>query len=415
MAATVQTLTTAQDILREIYDDMREAVYHQQILFYRLRKRTAKMKGKQLVFPIHVERNWGTGPRPETGTGAQYPVYLPTPGSQGWDQGLLRVAHYYGGFTVTGVALDAAAGEGGLVNLLNTEMTGLKRDMTSDPARDVYGDGTGKIAAITEDGVGGGLTATVDSIAHLIKRRPVVVAVRSTGLDAVENTISSWDSDTKIVTFASALEASADSTYGLFPLGIHTEAGGNTSSAANQALVGLETIVAEGGAYAGIDRTAGTYNGFFDGVVLNTGGDGLQPDTMMEMWHLIQHTNDGKTSLILTSPRHWRELGGLMYPMRGWEGNIVMLDGGYRSLNWNGIPVVPDPHCPDGRMYWLDERNLFIDEQVPFHMNETGGGYLRYIGTGATAEDKYEARAEWRLQLTCPLPNTQGVIIGLAD
>jgi len=419
MALTTGDLSAAQDILKEIYDQTIPTVFNNEtVLLSRLKRRQGKIVGKQFVFALRTTRNFGTAARPETGVSGTSPGsqthYLPPPGSQGFDQGILTPAHYYSGFKLTGPAVDAAQGEGTLVDLLAANMDGARRDIAKKVNRHLFSDGSGAFGKISSGGLSTTLTITPDVNQFEVGDKYAACASND-GSSAVEVVVTSIDkANSKITVDVNT----AEDNEILVSQGLAS----TYASEYLNAIEGLDLITADSTGprfrtdtnktkYAGIDKAN---NAFWEGTRID-GSNGLTIDLMLQAIQEVRGAN-GKTSLIITSPKQWRAYGNLMYPDRRWVDKVERLDGGFEYLDCIGIPVVYDIDCHDDVMYFLDESTLTLlteGSENPTFITDQSGNAIRFVGTGSTAEDAFEVRLKWRVQLACNNCKANAVIHSL--
>lgn len=400
MAGTTDAmdLSDANAILKYMYlPGFREAFNNSKILLNRLKRRKATMQGDRIVFAFHKSRNFGTGPRAETGTDVANPPYLPAPGHQGWAQGYLQSKYYYGRFKITGAALSRAKGSGALVDLLGMEMQGIKADVAKHVNRDVYRDGTAAWAKIT---TGADSTTQVVDTTQLLEPGMQLVAATSTGASGLAFKVSTVDSETQITIDPQRSTTTNDLLY---PGGLYNT---DVSSAYGNAIAGLKQIITNPTHfdvdYAGIDRSVAG-NSFVDGSVIS-GAGGLSIDLMLETQQEMNKKAEGKLSLIVGHPIQWRAYGNLMAPDRRWVDKIRKLDGGFDSLEFNGVPFVPDWDCQKDTLWFLDEDTFEFAEEDPIDFIDEDGAVLCRVGSGTTAEDAFEATLVWRMNLLCRNP-----------
>lgn len=63
------------------------------------------------------------------------------------------------------------------------------------------------------------------------------------------------------------------------------------------------------------------------------------------------------------------------------RGSKYVLDGGYKALEFDGIPVIADPHCPAGTMLFLNTKYVRVRQLPSIMAPEQKGGYIRLHGT----------------------------------
>lgn len=380
MAATAQTKATAEAILKEMTAKLSEIIWNRRIMLQRLGRKRGNLAGKHLVFPIHASPNYGTGPRAESGT-------LPPAGSQGYEQGKLKPSAYYGRFKVSGWALDAATDKASMVNLLGREMKGAINDVRNDLARDMYGNGSGRLAAVTN--TANSTTVTVDTVKYLRVGQPVVFATESTGAVIAANseqTILTINKANNTFTVGAAADVTAG-THSVFPQGVT----GGVADAANNAIAGFLQAFSTTLDYAGITRSS---DRFYDPKTIDASATGLTLEALSEGLFEVEREG-GTPSIILVSPANYDRVGFALAPDRRFGGMQMKLEGGWTALDFHGVPVVRDYNCPDGYVYVLDESTLGIEYLVEASWMDRDGAILKWVDN----EDAYEAVVYTRPQL----------------
>jgi hypothetical protein len=410
-------LAQATEILKYHYlPGVDDAFNNETVLLKRFKRRKATVMGDRYIFSLHKTRNWATAPRAETGvaTGIGSAVdYLPPPGVQVYDQAELQRTHYYGRFKVTGASLSAAKGEGAMIDLLGREMTGIKDDVVKTINRALCGENRGALALVTGADTGT-YDIPVNTTARLEVGMPITLADMTGGACAngtPSQVIVSIDEAGKTFNVA-ADPGDVGSSDAVFLDGEH----GSTFASSYYGMPGLEHIVnSTTGLYANINRSSTTpANTWWDAERVD-GSGGLSIDLMLDTQQRMRKNANGKLSLILTGAKQWRAYGNLIDPSRRWAGTIKKLDGAFDSLDFNGVPIVWDPDIDDGQMYFLDESTWTILEEEPLGFMDRDGSVLTRVGSGATAEDAYEATLVWRGNLRCGNPHRNAVIYDLPE
>jgi hypothetical protein len=414
MAATTQTFDVSgyndiQDVLKEYYAPaLADTVYSQTVLLDRLRKRQGTLVGKQLVWPIRAGRNWGVGPRGEVGVYASATNTLPPTGAQKYSQGVLNAASYWGRFAITGEALDASQGDmAAMIDVLDKEMTGLTSDLAKAVNRDLFSSGKAGYLALLKSSPSSGTTFTVDQTARLEVGMPIVIASIAAGATGEAATITAIDETTKEIEVDTNVSGTLD-VDGVFLQGLHNT---NVSSAYGNACESLNSIISASGTYAGINR-ATTGNEFWQANVLD-GSAGLDFDLMRQAIRDGERKGNGKHSLIVGSFQQWQKIGNLVQPDRRWQSSIQTLDGGWRAIEFEGVPVVYDFDCDDDKLYFIDESTMELCEQTPLGFEDRDGLIMRWAGQGTNGVDIYEVAAKYRFNLKCDNPAANSVINNL--
>lgn len=117
------------------------------------------------------------------------------------------------------------------------------------------------------------------------------------------------------------------------------------------------------GTYAGIAR--GTYVDWAGNVVANGGvARALTFDLMREMRREIYEACGEMPDLIMCDPTQHEAYGKLFGDQRRYvqevtiRGQKIVLDGGYRALEFDGIPIIMSTNHPAGTMTFLNTANV---------------------------------------------------------
>ena len=110
------TLTTLADILKEFYlGPIQEQLNNEVLCLELFEKVTTDWAGKQVVIPVHLDRN--------TGVGVSKAGSLPTAGEQTYDQLVVTAENLYGRFQITGDAISAMkSSKGTFAGYVDAEM-----------------------------------------------------------------------------------------------------------------------------------------------------------------------------------------------------------------------------------------------------------------------------------------------------
>lgn len=127
-------------------------------------------------------------------------------------------------------------------------------------------------------------------------------------------------------------------------------------------LTGLEAAISDTGTYGGIDRSV--YTWWQAKVMSNhatTPGTAatLSLDKMMRMFLALSDGND-QPDLILCGLATWHEYFKLMESKIDIHTTVgqKMADYGFQTLEFMGKPIMADPNCPEGIMYFLNSKYL---------------------------------------------------------
>lgn len=118
----------------------------------------------------------------------------------------------------------------------------------------------------------------------------------------------------------------------------------------------------------------------------------------------------GVVSLLQTNHPIYRLYGSLLTAAKQYEGMAMELDGGFKALKVNGIPMVKDVECPDYTIYCIDESTMSLGVVDDWQWLDDGGGILKRLD----GKDVYEGVLVRDMQLLCNKPIANCVIRDVA-
>lgn len=394
MPASMQTVSA---ILKEVYQPGINDQLNNEVLALKRIKRTSKgvdkVGGRDAYFAIHTTRNEGIGARNEM-------ELLPTAGQQGYARGHVSLKYQYGGVQLSGQTFELASTDyQAFASAVDEELKRLREDLAVDLNRQVYGDGTGRLATVVS---ATGNTITVDNANGRNVRKGMVIDVYAAGGTGTAKAAS------RLVT------------------GVNYDANTVTINGAAPTLAAGDIIVREGNVnrewtgYDKIIRNSGTLHDvdpatepLWRSVVDATGGE-ISELRMIEMVHKIR-AEGGKTSVILTSQgltrKYWQILQGMRQIV-----NTTEFTGGYKGLGFvteNGeIPLVSDWTAPEGTMQFINEGEIRVLQTHDWKfMDRDGGGMWDKV----PGYDAYRAMLFQYSELATFRRNTHGKFTGLTE
>jgi len=359
--------------------------------------------GRKWFFAAHTKRN-------ESGTATAEGGNIPLPGQQGYEDFSDGIKHFYKQFEITGYAMEISERNvGRFLSLLEGETEGTINDARHDLNRQGYGDGTGTLAVWAAEAAN---TITVDTVQYL--RVGMFIDFINSSTDAVQvanRKITAINSTTKVVTYDGADAA------GSIGSGTAVCITGNWKKEIN----GLRNII-NSTTYPilhGVDgSTAG--NEFWQGKVLSGGSATFDEDQGQQMLDDLA-TEGWETELLITTRGIRRRYVNTLKAQKRFNDSMSgMLHGGFKTIDFNGVPLTIDDQCPKGYMFFLRPSDLawFYLNANDFRWLQRDGKILRMtIGVGTNGEDRDNWRATlYRYHdLACKRRKTQGMISSLAD
>lgn len=346
-------LTAAQAVLKEDYiGPVREQMNNDNPVINKLVKNKQEATGKRFFVPLHIGRNDGIGYRAE---GAA----LPTAGSQQYKETTANVAYLYGGIEITGPTIKAMRNDkGAFIRALESEMKGLTRDLKDQRSRALFGDGTGRLATFTTIN-----TTTNTLIVDKVKYFQIgmnIDIVNNSGTVTVSNrNITAIDKSGKTITISGAAVTTAVTDFAVVTGDYNIEA------------MGLGGIMSSSLTLQGL--APGTYGWWKPSVQSNSGTPRAISQALMRLAIDSSELEGGKIDMITTSYGVRASLEALM------QQNVrfvkpLELEGGYKVLEYDGIPLMVDRYHESNRMYFIDSGEIDLYQLSDFEWMEDDKG-----------------------------------------
>lgn len=373
------TLETADKALKQVYlgvvaDQLNIGINP---FLAKIQQTESDIWGNEIVKLVPYGLNGGVGAGDETGE-------LPKAGGNPYERFRVELKNLYGTIELSDKAIRASkSSTGAFVNLLNAEMEGLLKASKFNLGRMLFGDGSGKLA--TAKAVGSdGRTVALDSVRNFMEGMIVDYYVKGattpfkTGLRVV-----SVDRGAKKIVLDDATFATA------------TEGGFFTVQGSNgKELTGLEAIFSDRDLY-GLKRNAHSW--------LNPGSsEDMAPSstTVQAGLDFMEEVADSQADLIVCSYDYRRKLVEELTANRI-NMDYMHLDGGYKALTFNGIPLVADRFAPSGTVYLLNTKDFKLHQLGDWRWLEGDGGQVIKQKAGAPA---YTATLVKYADLICDKP-----------
>jgi hypothetical protein len=299
---------------------------------------------------------------------------------------------------------------GRFLNLMEGETEGAVNDARYSLNREGYGDQTGTLAVWVAEAAN---TVTVSTVQYL--RVGMFIDFINSSTDAVQaanRKITAINQTTLVVTYDGA-DAS-----GVIGSGTAICLTGNWKREIN----GLRNIIGpDAAAYPSLHNVNGTTAGneYWQGKVF-TGSGTFDEDQGQQVLDAVSAEGYETELLITTRGIRRRYVNTLKAQKRFNDSMAGVLHGGFKTIDFNGVPMTIDDQCPKGYMFFLRPSDLlwFYLGGNDFRWLRRDGRILRMTtGVGALGEDKDNWRATlYRFHdLGCKRRKTQALIKTLAD
>lgn len=387
------TLETAEKALKSVYlnvvaDQLNVGVNP---LLAKIEQTSADVWGKEIIKLVPYGLNGGIGAGTETGS-------LPTPAPNNYDRFKLELKNLYGTIELSDKAIRASqSNTGAFVNLLNAEMEGLLKASKFNLGRMLYGDGSGTLAKVAEAQTTASATIALDSVRNIMEGMVVDVisasgsaysdftGVRVKSVDRVNKTIT-------VETVATSKLAQGDSV--------------TVQGSLNNELTGLGAIFSDKDLY-GLSRAERSW---------------LAPKTYSEVGAI-------SSSKIQSAIDYVDEIAGSQIDFivcsydvrRKYLDHLALtrtnidymnLDGGFKALSYNGIPLIADRFVEEGDMYLLNSKDFKIHQLCDWRWLEGDNGKVIKQKAGSAT---YGATLVKYADMICDKPIGQVKLSGITD
>ena len=323
------------------------------------------------------------------------------------------MAYHYGRISVTGPTIAASRNDAGaIVRALESEIKGVTNDLKKDLNYQMFNDGTSRRCLVNGDPGSEGTTLTVDSpgTKYLYDGMVINIINPSTGVANDSSiTITTVNSTTACTT--SAIDTAVADNDWVIATGSHD--GGGVLVSDSYEMMGLKGIVDDA-----------TYVDVFEGITrstspwwkcsTNTNDDnsGTNRDLTLQLMQdslTSVEKNGGKTDLLLTTPDLRDAYAALLVADKRFV-YTLKLDGGFKGLEYSGMPLVSDPDATENCIYFLDTSHLYIMQTADWDWMSKDGSVLNRVAD----KDAYEAVLYWYADLATDKPRAHAFLRDVA-
>ena len=385
------TLTSADNALKQIYlgvvaDQLNTAVNP---LLARFEQTTSDVWGKEIRKLAPFGINGGIGAGTEDGE-------LPDAASNNYAQFVLTLKNLYGTIEISDKAIRASENSAGaFVNLLEAEMEGLIKASKFNFGRMLFGDGSGTLCKITSVS---GNELTVDAVNNLIEGM-VVDVIGNSGKTAVVSARRIVDVDRagKKVTLSGATIGTGTVSAGDFL---------TVQGSYGKEITGLGAIFGDSATLYGLNRASNKWLAPYKKTAST-----LSDVTIQTAMDTLDEVAGSTADFIVCSSGVKRAYQDYLITNRT-NVDVMNLQGGYKAISYNGIPVVSDRFCPTGTMYVLNTGDFHLHQLCDWRWLEGDDGkIIKQVAN----KPVYTATLVKYADLICDRPIGQAVISGITE
>lgn len=381
-------LTTAQNALKDAYlvAACNQLNTKTNPLLAKIKQSSSDVYGRQIIKMAPVGLNGGVGAGSETDE-------LPKAYENNYVQFKTTLKNLYGTIEISDKAIRASANNSGaFVDLLNAEMEGLLTASKFNLGRMLYGDGTGALAKVTAYSNG---TATVDSVKNLMEG--MVIDVRTADDEETVNfglRITHIDRANKVVYFKNAQQMNAGDVF-------------YVQGSRNKEITGLGAIFGNTETLYGLNRAANKWLAPF----VSTKSQEINDTMLQEAVDFLEENTGSNIDFIACGSGVKRAYQQYLACYRR-NIDVSILEGGYKAISFNGIPVVSDRFVEDDTLYMLDTSKFTLHQLCDWEWIEGEGGKILRQKAGFPS---YTATLVKYADLICDQPNGQAKFTGISS
>ncbi len=385
-------LTNADNALKTLYLDAVSVQLNNTVnpLLAKIKQSTNDVWGKEVRKLAIYGMNGGIGAGSEDGD-------LPSSTGNNYGQMVTTLKNLYGTIEISDKAVRASEhSSGAFVNLLNAEMEGLIRAGSFNFGRMLFGDGSGKLGEVVSVENG---KITLDSVKNVIEG--MVIDFRTADGSIVSGAesrrILGVDRANKTITVSgSVLDSIVDETCFITVQGSY-----------NNEITGLGAIFGDNDNLYGLSKTA---NSWLKPYSEKEVGE-ITEAKLQKALDAIEESSGGAINFIVCSWGVRRAIQKLFAQNKRIV-DTMELEGGFKALSYNGIPIVADRFCPEGTMYLLNTDDFTLHQLCDWQwLTGDDGKVLKQI----PGKPVYTATLVKYADLICARPNGQGVLTGIIE
>lgn len=391
------TLENAEKALKDVYLDVvaNQLNMNANPLLGKIKQSTGDVWGKKIIKAISFGINGGIGAGEEDGA-------LPVASGTSYLNFQAELKNLFGKIEISDKAIrTSSSNSGAFVNLLNNEMENLVKSSSFNLGRMLYGDGSGILATIdstTSSSQQSNKTYKVNSTNKLMEGMIVNIVNTSNG-----TAVSGATSNSKIVYVDRVNKLVVlDKVSNITLTG---EEGFVIQDSYGKEITGIGKIFGGDATLYGVDRETNKWLYPYD---ITISGD-LSETAMQEVLDLQEEAYGTEVDFIGCSAKVRRLYQEYLSTFKR-NIDIMELNGGYKAISYNGIPVVADRFIDEGEMFFLNTKDFTLHQLCDWEwLQGDDGKILKQNANYAT----YSATLVKYAELICDRPCAQARLKGI--
>ncbi len=384
------TINSAENALKTLYlgvvaDQLNTAVNP---LLARFDKTSSNVWGKEIRKLAPFGINGGIGAGDEDGS-------LPDSASNNYAQFVLTLKNLYGTIEISDKAIRASENNAGsFVNLLEAEMEGLVKASKFNFGRMLFGDGSGIIAKVVSQT---GNVVKIDTVRNVMEGMVVDFIHPSTGNVLTARRILEVDRTNKTIKLSGGTVAASTLTAGDYV---------TVQGSYQRELTGLGAIFGESDTLYGLSRDEHKWLKPYKATA-----EAITDTVIQKAIDAMEEVAGSTADFIVCSAGVKRAYQNYLAKNKC-NVDVMNLEGGYKAISYNGIPIVSDRFCPEGTMYVLNSKDFHLHQLCDWRWLEGDDGrVLKQVNN----KPVYSATLVKYVDLICDRPIGQAMISGITE
>ena len=381
------TINNAENALKTVYLGAVTELLNTKAnpLLSKIEQTATDVWGKEVRTAARVGINGGIGAGDEAG-------FLPSAYGSNYIQFVTTLKNLYGQIEISDKAIRASAdGRGAFTDLLNSELESLLSASKFNLGRMLYGDGTGKLCTIEPSN---NEYHKVSDTRNLIEGMVVDIYASNGSLNTSGIRVAYVDRDEGTVMFTTSPTTAITENSELYVQG-----------SKNKEITGLGAIFNKDKPIYGLNRWdypfLMPYQKAVDGA--------LDELTIQQTIDRLEYNSNSAVDFIAVSAEAKYAYQNYMKEFKR-NIDIMELSGGYKTMSYNGIPIVYDRFIESGAMYLLDTTAFKLHQLCDWRYLENENGKILRQTQG---KPTYTATLVKDCDLICARPNGQAKLTGI--
>jgi hypothetical protein len=351
-----------------------------------IERNSESVVGSEIRMALRYGRQGGVGNRAEDGT-------LPTPNSRKTKQASFTTKNLFARIQISDKTMKASRSrDGAFVSLLEAELEDAQNDAKDSMARQVFGDGTGKLATFAANNAVN--TLAVNNTQYFVEGMFIDILDNANAVKVTQREVTAVDDVAGTITISGAAVTTAATDY--------ATVFGNY----NQELTGFGSVFQNDNTIYGINRAQ---NKWFNPTI-KTGVGSISEVGIQTMIDDVDRKAGGKTNFLLSSYGVRRAYQDLLLATKRTT-DVMQLKGGYSALVFNNMPFTVDKYAQAGALYGLDLSNWALYHIEDWDWLNEDGAILHRVSD----KPVWEASLVRYCDLGCSKPKGNFMMTGITE